>query len=133
MRSNILNRVREQEKKNLSTDTVPEWVYESDTARFLRNSGQKKTFFFPIRKLQDTCCRSQIKGFVQICSSICPKPKQKTQLLPHFQRLLHPELKPEARPVPVDPRHSIAPADGKFWLENINIDNLIQVKGSLYP
>jgi len=125
-----------REEELVYGDKFLKWVYESDTGSFfLETLVKRKLFSFLYGKLQDTPgSRRKIKGFVQNMHINMSEAKaEDINSYRTFNAFFTRELKPEARPVPVDPDILIAPADGKIlaW-ENINIDNLIQVKGSFY-
>lgn len=125
-----------KEEELVYGDRFLKWVYETNSGSFFLEALVKRNLFsFLYGKFQDTPgSRRKIKGFVQNMHIDMSEAKaEDIDSYRTFNAFFTRELKPEARPIPEDPGILIAPADGKIlaW-ENINIENLIQVKGSFY-
>ncbi|MEQ8197330.1 MAG: phosphatidylserine decarboxylase [Clostridiaceae bacterium] len=132
----IYNRkTKEYEEENVAGKKYIEWSYSSPAGKSITELLIKKKLF---SKLYGAHCdrRGSIKkipDFIKdfkIDMSICKKkPEEFTCFNDFFIR----ELNETARPVDKNPYMLVSPGDGRLSaFENINMDNLVQVKGLTY-
>ncbi len=129
-------KTREIKEELIFGDKYLKWVYESKTGPFLLESFLKRKLFSSFYGwLQDLpLSHRKIEGFItSMHINMLEAKKEDIHSYGTFNDFFTRELKSEARPIEDDPHILVSPADGKIlaW-ENIDADNLIQVKGYSY-
>ncbi|QEK11433.1 phosphatidylserine decarboxylase [Crassaminicella thermophila] len=123
-------------KEIVAGDKFLKWIYDTKPGNtLLEIFVKRKIFSFLYGKLQDTSfSRKKIKGFVQKLSiDMSEAERECIEDYKTFNDFFARNLKKEARPIDLEKKHLISPADGRVLAyENIHKDKVIQVKGSLY-
>ncbi|WP_066495238.1 phosphatidylserine decarboxylase [Abyssisolibacter fermentans] len=132
--------------KNRNNDTIHEeniagikylkWLTESYSGKLtLKYIVKKKLFSILYGKFQDTnLSKSKIKDFVNNFNiDMSEAQRENISDYTNFNDFFTRKLKKESREIIFDNSVLISPADSKLMAyENINTDNMIQVKGSYY-
>jgi phosphatidylserine decarboxylase len=126
----------EKKEETVAGAKLLKWIYETKSGFFLLELIIKRKLFSALYgKLQDTAfSRRKIKKFVdELRIDMTEAQIEDLSSYPTFNHFFTRELKPEARPIDLNPNILISPADGRLlaW-EKITADKLFQVKGSSY-
>lgn len=111
------------------------WLYENPIGLGLLEMLVKRKFFsYFYGKLQDTSWSTRkIQPFIKDYDIDMSDYKLSAREFKSFNDFFYRELKEGARPIASDPGSLISPADGRLLaFDNINIKELVQVKGSTY-
>jgi phosphatidylserine decarboxylase len=111
------------------------WTYSSPVGMSLLEAVLKKKLFSKLYGMHcdSNSSKKKIQGFIESLDIDMSSCESKTQDFKCFNDFFIRKLKPEARPFEVDENAFISPGDGRlFAYENIDLNNLIQVKGITY-
>lgn len=132
----IERKTGEKKKEVIAGDKFLQWIYDTKTGnRILEVFVKKKLFSSIYGKLQETSfSRKKIGDFVDNLSiDMSEAERESVDSYNSFNDFFARKLKNEARPIAMEKKELISPADGRvFAYENIDKDKTIQVKGSFY-
>ncbi|WBW96535.1 phosphatidylserine decarboxylase [Oceanirhabdus sp. W0125-5] len=126
----------EKKKEIVAGDRFLRWMYDTKSGNtILETIGKKKIFSTVYGKLQDfTFSRKKIKTFVRdLQIDMSEAERESVEDYSSFNDFFTRKLKKASRPLSLNKNHLISPADGRvFAYENIDKEQVIQVKGSYY-
>jgi phosphatidylserine decarboxylase len=127
--------IKGYEIEKIAGEKYLSWTYSSPVGMTLLEAILKKKLF---SKLYGMHCNSKssakkIQGFVNSLDMDMSNCENKLEDFKSFNDFFIRKLKLEARPLPLDENSFISPGDGRlFAYENIDLNNLLQVKGITY-
>jgi phosphatidylserine decarboxylase len=131
----IDRKTKEKKKERIPGDLFLRWTYHTKLGNSALELLVKRKLFSSIYgKLQDiSISRRKIKKFVQTFSiDMAEAEREEFYDYRTFNDFFTRRLKSQARPICLDKKHLVSPADGRVLAyENIDIDGHLEVKGSL--
>jgi len=126
----------EKKKEIVAGDRFLRWMYDTKQGNTMLETVVKKKIFSTVYgKLQDfSFSRKKIKSFVKnLQIDMSEAERECIEDYYNFNDFFARRLKNQSRPLSMNMDHLISPADGRvFAYENIDKEQVIQVKGSSY-